>query len=95
MADKIQDFEVNSPRWLSLENFEGDPFSYRKEYKKGFQTKIYKYDLNNNLIQEYVSIKEAERDNGLSRNFIYSATYARSRTAIINGYKFSYYKLNN
>lgn len=24
MADKIQDFEVNSPRWLSLEDFEGE-----------------------------------------------------------------------
>lgn len=75
--------------------FQGEPFSYRGEYKKGIPTKIYKYDSNNNLVQEYHSIKEAEIDNGLSRNYIYSATYARRRTAIINGYKFSYYPLNS
>ena len=35
--DKIQDFEVNSPRWLSLENFDGevwkDIFNYEGWYQ--------------------------------------------------------------
>lgn len=33
MADKIQDFEVNSPRWLSMENFEGEVWKDIPKYE--------------------------------------------------------------
>ena len=37
MADKIQDFEVNSPRWLSLENFEGEIWKDIPDYEGWYQ----------------------------------------------------------
>lgn len=35
--DSIKDFEINSPRWLSLENFEGEVWKDIKEYEGLYQ----------------------------------------------------------
>lgn len=37
MADKIQDCAVNSTRWLSLENFEGEVWKDVDGYEGGYQ----------------------------------------------------------
>jgi len=37
MVDKIQDFEVNSPRWLSLEDFEGEIWKDIPDYEGWYQ----------------------------------------------------------
>lgn len=72
--------------------FSGMPFSYEKDRnnEKGKEKIITKSDANGNIVRIYSSIKEAERDNGLGRNRIYSSTYAFTRTAFINGF---YYNL--
>lgn len=41
MADKIQDFEVNSPRWLSLEDFEGELWKNIPNYEGFYQVSNY------------------------------------------------------
>lgn len=70
--------------------FTGDLFSYRDidSYKKGLKKQVRVKDKNGTLIKIYDSIKSAERDNNLSRNFLYSATYASTRAANINGLLF-------
>lgn len=37
MDERIQDFEVNSPRWLSLENFDGEVWKDIPDYKGWYQ----------------------------------------------------------
>lgn len=69
--------------------FKGDPFSFSRSKNKS-KVKVYKYDSNNRLIASYNSIIEAELANGLNRNRIYSASYAKTRTPIINGYKYTF-----
>lgn len=70
--------------------FHGEPFRYRKAETehRGKRKLVIITDENGNMIRTYNSIKEAERDNGLSRNFLYSATYASSRRAKINNMYF-------
>lgn len=66
--------------------FHGETFKPRKEdtYPKGQRKEVVVTDYSGKVIKTYNSIKEAERDNKLSRNFLYSATYASSRRAKIN-----------
>ena len=68
--------------------FTGDPFSYRNEDKRKGPKKVVKTDINGQTVQIYSSIKEAEKDNNLSRNYLYAATYASTRQAFINGFYF-------
>ena len=70
--------------------FFGDKFSYRKENNsaKGDKKRIAKADINGNIIKVYESVAAAQRENGLKRNYLYSATYAYTRKALINGYYF-------
>lgn len=74
--------------------FSSDNFSYRKTdvYPKGKKKQVIKTDVNGNILKIYISIKEAERENGLNRNYLYSATYASTRKAFING---AYYEIKN
>lgn len=72
--------------------FSGEPFSYR-EYDKqsiGKKKKVVKTNLNGNVVCVYSSIKEAQSQNGMKRNTLYSATYASTRKALIDGY---YYEI--
>lgn len=70
--------------------FTGDLFSYRDidSHRKGLKKQVRVKNKNGTLIKVYDSIKSAERDNNLSRNFLYSATYASTRAANINGLLF-------
>ena len=72
--------------------FSGDSFCYRDidSHPKGVKKEVIKTDLDGNIIKTYPSIKAAERENGLSRNYLYSATYASTRTALVNG---AYYQI--
>lgn len=74
--------------------YKGDKFTHKVDLTKDKSAAtIYKYDSNNKLIQVYPSIKSAERDNGLSRNTLYSKTYRRTRVAEIDGYKYSFKRI--
>jgi len=70
--------------------FAGEVFRYREANHriKGQKRKVIKKDHDGNVVFVYDSIKAAERDNGLNRNYLYSATYAASRQALINGFYF-------
>lgn len=70
--------------------FAGEEFRYREanHHIKGQKRKVIKKDHDGNVVFVYDSIKAAERDNGLNRNHLYSATYAASRQALINGFYF-------
>lgn len=73
--------------------FAGDSFSYTQadNSSKGYKKQIAKADINGNLIKVYESVVEAQKENGLKRNRLYSATYAYSRKALINGcYYYAY-----
>ena len=67
--------------------FHGQPFYYREidGYPKGKKKNVIKTDVDGKILHVYRSIKEAERENGLNRNCLYSATYASTRKAYING----------
>lgn len=70
--------------------FHGDEFRKKEidSYPKGCTKKVIVTDFDGNVIKTYDSIKQAERENGLSRNYLYSATYASTRKAKINGLYF-------
>lgn len=72
--------------------FSGEPFSYRDidKYPKWKKKEVIQTDCNGSIICIYPSIKEAERKNGLPRNYLYSATCASKRLAMING---SYFEI--
>lgn len=76
--------------------FHGQPFDYREtdRYPKGEKKKVIKTDTNGKVLHIFESIKEAERENGLSRNYLYSATYASTHKAYINGYYYEIKKYN-
>lgn len=62
-----------------------------KEYNLKTSIKVFKYDLNNNLIKEYFSISETYRDNNIDR--IGLIRYLKSNKAENNkGYKGFIYK---
>lgn len=67
--------------------FHGQPFHYREidGYPKGKKKNVIKTDADGKILHVYRSIKEAERENGLNRNCLYSTTYASTRKAYING----------
>lgn len=74
--------------------YHGEPFSYRNINKTDKRPKpVYKYDLNGKLVAEYVSIKHAEKENGFGRNYLYSCSYANTRSPIIDGYIYSFTRL--
>lgn len=68
--DNIQDFEVNSPRWLSLEDFDGEVW----KYIPGFE--------NNYMASNLGRIKSLERDDVYYRSD-YKTTCVRHRKAKI------------
>lgn len=70
--------------------FHGNAFRKKifDNYPKGKTKEVVVRDLNGNVIKTYPSIKTAERENGLSRNYLYSATYASTRRALINNMYF-------
>lgn len=69
--------------------FEGDPFSWRKRIKKEkSSTPVQKIDLKGEVVEEYKSIREAEKSNGLGRNYLYAHSFGRTVNPIINGYKY-------
>lgn len=75
--------------------FHGEKYTPTKEMnKEHYPCPIYKYDMDNNLIKVYPTVGEAQRANGLKRNFLYSASYRHTRVVEVNGYKFSYFPLN-
>lgn len=78
-------------RWRGMVfRYAEEPFSYEEKIPYKGKAPIYKYDLNNNLVAVYESTISAERENGLNRNRIYSASYRKTIAPIINGYKYSY-----
>lgn len=70
--------------------FHGNEFRKKEidSYPKGCTKMVIVTDFEGNVIKTYGSIKQAERENGLSRNYLYSATYASTRKAKINGLYF-------
>lgn len=70
--------------------FHGDDFRKKEidSYPKGYKKMVIVTDFDGNFIKTYNSIKQAERENGLNRNYLYSATYASTRKAQINGMYF-------
>ena len=70
--------------------FHGEPYKGREldSFPKGHKKRVVVTDTNGNVIKVYISIKQAERENNLSRNYLYSATYASTRKALINGMYF-------
>lgn len=77
--------------------FSGDTFSYREREKHTFgeKKKVIKTDSKGKIVHIYQSIKEAEKENGFGRNYLYSATYALTRKAYINGYYYEIKKGTN
>ena len=57
----------------------------KDSYPKGKTKSVIVTNKDGKVIKIYNSIKEAEKDYGLSRNFLYSTTFASSRKAFING----------
>ena len=70
--------------------FHGEPYKGREldSFPKGHKKRVVVTDTNGNVLKVYISIKQAERENNLSRNYLYSATYASTRKALINGMYF-------
>lgn len=66
--------------------FKDDPFSLRSSI---VGIKVYKYDLNNNLIRVYDRISDAEKDNGMTCS-LRSMRYGDRRKNVINGYRYSF-----
>ena len=54
--------------------------------------KCFQYDLENNLIKEYPSVREAERQTGISFKYISRCCLGKTKTT--KGYKWSYEKRN-
>lgn len=82
-------YNVCNGRTRSYKNFvfrfSGEPFSYRNEQHTNIPKIVIKSDIEGNVIKTYPSIRKAEADNGLSRNYLYSATYASTRKVFVNG----------
>ena len=70
--------------------FHGDAFRKKTldNYPHGMKKEVIVRDINGNVIKTYPSIKLAEKENGLSRNYLYSATYASTKRALINNMYF-------
>ncbi len=70
--------------------FSGEPFSYREtdKHKKGEKKEVIKTNRDGIVVCIYPSIKKAEKENGLPRNYLYFATYASTRRALINDFFF-------
>lgn len=73
--------------------FSGVPFSLQGKAKKGIKLNIWKYDLNGNLIKKYDSVAKAQIENGMQRNYLYSASYGKRKTVLFNNYIYSYKEL--
>ena len=61
--------------------------------EKGIKLNIWKYDLNGNLIKRYDSVAKAQIENGMQRNYLYSASYGKRKTVLFNNYIYSYKEL--
>lgn len=73
--------------------FIGDPFTLEKNIKKKGKVCIWKYDLDKNLIAKYDSVTEAQVKNGMKRNYLYGASYAKRKEVLFNNYIYSYKKM--
>lgn len=75
--------------------YHGEEYKEREKINLNHSNPIYKYNADNELVEVYPSVTKAEKANGLNRNYIYSASYRHTRVVEVNGYKFSYYPLND
>lgn len=93
-AYSICDGRVLSWHGLTF-RYSGETYKPRKELNPTHSPcNIYKYDLDDNLLKVYHSTVSAERDNGLNRNFLYSASFRHTRVVVLKDCKLSYFPIN-
>lgn len=66
-----------------------EPLRDRTRYMK-----VYKYDLNNNLVDVYPNIKDAEKKNNMKSRAIKAIRYGDRKSNIVNGYKYMFNPIN-
>lgn len=51
--------------------------------------KVYKFDSEKKLVNVYPSVAQAEKENGFSRNYLFSTSSMWTKSPLINGYYYS------
>ena len=96
MADSIQDYAVNSVRWLSMEDFEGEEVIAQKVDRKRINKSVYEkrpvtmYDTNGNFIKRFPSIAQASYHTGIHKDTIGRCCKHEGYYKTAGGYKWEY-----